>query len=413
MAAVADNPDQHFTDRPGYSFSPGPPPEASAFLKGKSLRPAFSWADVEPEEHAAAFTVAKAMQVDVLETIRADLQRALDEGLPFQTFKRDLTPRLQALGWWGRQEVADPATGELADVQLGSPRRLRTIYQSNIRSARAAGQWARVQRTKRALPFLLYQTGASERHRPEHLAKRGMVLPVDDPFWLQWMPPNGWGCKCWVRQITRREAESRGIADSPPSPLPTTAWTNPRTGEVRQVPVGIDPGWETNPGETRLRYLEQHLAGTLQTADPAIARAAARDMAGSWYARRLLDGGGQGSVPVALLPGDLVEALGARSPVVRYSAKTVAAHEHHPEVGPEVLPLIADLVTDATVIREANTAALQFFGADQLGKLWKLVVKATADGSEVYVVTWHRADAKALRRALRDGTVVREAPGRS
>jgi len=58
-----------FPDRPGYSFDPGPPPEASRFLRNKGMRPAFSWADVEPEEHAVAFTVAKATELDVLEAI--------------------------------------------------------------------------------------------------------------------------------------------------------------------------------------------------------------------------------------------------------------------------------------------------------------------------------------------------------
>ena len=48
-------------DRPGYSFEPGPPPEASRFLRTKGLAPSFRWDDVEPEEHAVAFAVAGAM----------------------------------------------------------------------------------------------------------------------------------------------------------------------------------------------------------------------------------------------------------------------------------------------------------------------------------------------------------------
>lgn len=394
-------------------FSPGPPPEASAFFKAKSLRPSFAWQDVQPEEHAAAFTVAKAMQVEVLTAIRDSLQTALDGGIPFDQWQRELTPELQRLGWWGRGPVTDPVTGAVAEAQLGSPRRLATIYRANIRSARAAGQWARIQRTKRALPFLLYQLGPSERHRPEHAAKNGMVLPVDDPFWSAWMPPNGWGCKCWVRSLTRKDAEARGVSESPPHPLPARDWENTRTGEVERVPLGIDPGWQTNPGETRQRHLEQHLAGTLDQADEAVARAAARDLAGSWHARRLLEGAGRGSVPVAMLPRLLADELGATTRVVRYSARTVEEHGHHPEVGPDVLPLIGDLVLDATVVAEAAGArALQFFGADPAGKLWKLVVKSTVDGKELYLVTWHRSNPRALRKALAEGRVVRGASGR-
>ncbi len=56
-------------DRPGYSFNPGPPPEASRFLRNKGLRPAFSFEDVEPEEHAVAFSVAKVMELDLLDAL--------------------------------------------------------------------------------------------------------------------------------------------------------------------------------------------------------------------------------------------------------------------------------------------------------------------------------------------------------
>jgi len=80
------------SDRPAYSFQPGPPPEASRYLANKDWLPAFSWEDVEPEEHAVAFTVAKAMQIDVLRDIREELQAALDEGLPFNEFQDGCAP---------------------------------------------------------------------------------------------------------------------------------------------------------------------------------------------------------------------------------------------------------------------------------------------------------------------------------
>lgn len=271
-------------DRPAYSFNPGPPPEASRFLANKDWLPAFSFQDVEAEEHATAFTVAKAMQIDVLKDIREELQRALDEGIPFDQFQRDLRPRLEARGWWGKAEMVDPATGKARAVQLGSPRRLRVIYQSNLRAARAAGQWERIQRTKRALPYLEYRLGPSERHRPHHQAKEGMVLSADDPFWASWYPPNGWGCKCWVRQLTRAQAEARGIDASPEVPMHDVV--NTRTGEVKRVPVGIDPGWERNPGAQRVQASIDMLRGKIDAAPPEVARVALRDLEDGWMAER-------------------------------------------------------------------------------------------------------------------------------
>ncbi|MGP9788938.1 phage head morphogenesis protein [Roseinatronobacter sp. NSM] len=271
-------------DRPAYSFNPGPPPEASRFLANKDWLPAFSFEDVEPQEHATAFTVAKAMQMDVLKDIREELQRALDEGIPLDQFQRNLRPRLEARGWWGKSTMIDPVTGEARQVQLGSPRRLRVIYQSNLRAARAAGQWERIQRTKRALPYLEYRLGPSERHRPHHQAKEGMILLADDPFWASWYPPNGWGCKCWVRQLTRAQAEERGISASPEVPMHDVV--NTRTGEVRRVPIGIDPGWERNPGAQRVQASIDMLQGKAASVAPEIARVALRDLEDGWMAER-------------------------------------------------------------------------------------------------------------------------------
>lgn len=348
-------------DRPGYSFTPGPPPEVAAYFNNRGLRPSFSWQDFEPEEHAVAFTVAKAMQLDVLEAIHGSLQEAIDEGIPFEQWQRDLTPRLQALGWWGRQEMVDPLTGVLREVQLGSPRRLRTIYRANLRTARAAGQWDRIQRTARALPYLVYLLGPSERHRPQHEAKEGLVLPVDDPFWQQWFPPNGWGCKCHVRQITRREAEARGISESPA--IPTREVFNQRTGELRQVPSGIDPGWESNPGLTRQRHVEQLLAGRLDAADPAIRQVAVRDIATSWRARRVLEGRAGGSVPIAVLPDEIVERIGAGTSIVQ----------------------MTDTYGDKFAARARNVTTAEFLTLNDALQAGRLAVEPTRAGRNLVV----------------------------
>lgn len=179
--------------RPGFAF-PGPvPEEALAFLKNKVLQPGFSYLDVWAAEHAVAFTVAKGMQADLLETIRAELLKALAEGRTLAQFQKDLTPLLQKEGWWGVQKMHDPHSGETKPVQLGSPRRLKTIYRANLRTARAAGQWQRIERTKKALPYLVYGLGPSEHHRELHVRWDGKVLPVDDPWWREHNPPNGYG----------------------------------------------------------------------------------------------------------------------------------------------------------------------------------------------------------------------------
>src|SRR5690606_36450379 len=157
------------------------------YFRGKGLAESFAWQDVWEEEHARAFTVAKAMRRDILQDIRAAVDQAVGEGITFEQFRDRLRPQLEAKGWWGKQTMEDPLTGETRPVQLGSTRRLRTIFDVNLRSAYQAGRWKPIQEVKDAFPFLRYvAVGGKQgdgRTRPEHRASHGTILPVDHPWW--------------------------------------------------------------------------------------------------------------------------------------------------------------------------------------------------------------------------------------
>lgn len=275
----------------GFEFSNEPSPEAREFFRNKGLRPSFDWRDVWAQEHAFAFTVAKATQMEVLITIRRAVDAALAKGLTFEDFSKQLGPRLQKMGWWGRQIVTDPLTGEDVIAQLGSPQRLRLIYDANLRSANAAGQWDRAQRTKAVLPFLLYVETISREPREEHLAQVGTIAEIDDPYWDTWFPPNGYGCKCSARQMTRSEAQKRGWRKGSKAPeWETRPFLNKRTGVIEDVPVGIDPGWHVNPAKARFSTLDQLLSGKLDDLAPELRAVAVKDMTSNWLFRRVADG---------------------------------------------------------------------------------------------------------------------------
>lgn len=223
------------------------PDAVREYLEAKGLRPSWSWREVWQEEHAVAFAVAKAMGVDLLTELQRAVADAIAGGLTFETFRRKLEPTLGALGWWGVKEEINPDTGEAERVELGTPRRLRIIYQTNGRVARAVGQWQRIQRTKASRPFLIYELGPSMEHRPEHVAWAGSIRPVDDPIWAVLMPPNGWGCKCRVRQLSQTEADAAGGVTTGPE-IDVVETTDPETGESVQHPKGVDPEWAYNPG---------------------------------------------------------------------------------------------------------------------------------------------------------------------
>jgi uncharacterized protein with gpF-like domain len=264
-----------FADR---DVAAGPvPAEVIAYWKKKKLAVGFSYLDVWNEEHDHSFTAAKIMREDVLLAMQEELDRAFTNGLPFEEFAKSAEERFKALGWWDEHEVQDPQTGRV--VTISPPHRLWRIYETNMRTARAVGQLDRIERQKKAFPYLLYQVGPSEKHREVHLGWHGVLLPVDDPFWNYAFPPNGWGCKCHVRSVTKLEykkLEDKGVMaperepvlddDGKPTghkvdkriPVQTKApkldfrpFKNPRTGKTDFVPDGIDPGFHHRPGEGR------------------------------------------------------------------------------------------------------------------------------------------------------------------
>ena len=238
-----------------------PPKEALAFFRDKGLASSFAWQDVWQSEHDTAFTVAKMAHVDLLRDVKAAVDKALAEGQTFEMFRDNIEGRLVEAGWWGKAEMTDPLTGESKVVQLGSPRRLRTIFQTNMMTAYSAGHWQEIQDQKALAPYLMYEAVLDDRTRDEHAAWDGTVLPADDPWWSTHMPPNGWNCRCGVIQLSAAEVESMGLAVATKAP-PTREreYTNPRTGEVSMVPEGIDPGWAYNPGESRAQRAAKDLA---------------------------------------------------------------------------------------------------------------------------------------------------------
>lgn len=54
---------------------------------------------------------------------------------------------------------------------------------------------------------LQYRTVGDDRVREEHAGLDGITLPIDDPFWHTYYPPNGWNCRCTVVQVLKDKYE--------------------------------------------------------------------------------------------------------------------------------------------------------------------------------------------------------------
>lgn len=373
----------------GYTFNPDPPKAVTDYLKNKRLKPAFSWQDVWAEEHAYAFSVAKATQLNVLTDIREELQKALDEGTTYREFQKRLKPRLIARGWWGEKDVVDPKTGKKVKARLGSPSRLRTIYAANVRTARAAGQWERIQKTKDALPYIIYKIGPSENHRPDHVVREGKMAPVDDPVWQYWFAPNGWGCKCWHRQISGREAAKLDYPKNKMPPVKFDKLKNKRTGQVSEIPRGIDPGWHTNAGLVRQKNAEGFLAGAFENAPIDLARVAVADLVRDKEFLAHIKGEGLlFAVPVAVLPEEVASAVGAKTRIIRLSRATAAKHSDPARYpSPETWAAIQANIDKAEVYRRGKRL---IFKINHDGEEYRFVVKVTENLRELFLLTFHR-----------------------
>lgn len=205
------------------------PSELVEYLKSKGLQTTFNYEEMLHEAHQKAFTVAKVTKLDLLSDIHSSLGDALKEGKPFSQWQDEIKPTLEKKGWWGEVEAIDPRTGEVKNIFVGS-RRLKTIYDTNMRTAYAKGRYE-AQMDSDA-EYFYYSAVMDQLTRPGHAKIHGTLLPKSDPFWKTNYPPNGWRCRCKVRSYTKQEALKRGL-------------------KVSQTPPSVaDKDWNYNPGKT-------------------------------------------------------------------------------------------------------------------------------------------------------------------
>lgn len=87
---------------------------------------------------------------------------------------------------------------------------LETEYGTVVRGGVMGNRWLDIEAAKDESPYLQYVSAGDEHVREEHKALEGIVEPVGSPFWNQYMPPNGWRCRCSVRQLSERQAQHAG-----------------------------------------------------------------------------------------------------------------------------------------------------------------------------------------------------------
>lgn len=254
-----------------------PPNEAYTWFRNRKIVPSFRWKDVWNEQHAAAQTVAGMMSEDLLQKVFDALGKAIEDGRDAAWFEKQLTPTLIKGGWWGSREITDPITGEVRTANLGSPSRLRLIYETNVRTAEAAGRWEQARRVQGTQGFMMRRTMDDDRVRKVHAQWNYVVLPLDHPWWKDHAAPCDYGCRCKdvaVSEETIKEYIAAGLPIKRTAPRAEYREFE-RNGERIKVPVGIGPGFAWNPGDpdARKRALESLAKSKQDALAPPIRRA--------------------------------------------------------------------------------------------------------------------------------------------
>lgn len=243
----------------GLSFS-----EAILFFRRKLRLPTWRWRDILGAAHDHAFVVAGATQAQLLADLQKAVDRAISEGTTLEDFRRDFDQAVQKAGW---------------SYKGSRGWRTKTIYRTNLRTAHAAGRFRQMRSAEVASrrPYWQYRHGGSVIPREKHVASparggwNGLVLRGDDPWWRTHYPPNGWGCSCFAITLSDADVERLGLEVAEAAPeVVTREEVDTVTGEVRDVPVGIDVGWDYAPGASRRADRQRVLEGALRGLPPKL-----------------------------------------------------------------------------------------------------------------------------------------------
>lgn len=223
---------------PSFDFERQSFQEAIDHFRQKTNIPTERWDELAGEEHDVAFVVAGAAKADLLADLRQAVDRAVANGTTRAQFAQEFEGIAARAGWAYKGE---------------KNWRAGVIYQTNTRSAHAAGRWAQLTDPDmlKARPYWQWVHGDSVSPRPAHLALHRKIFPADSVFWREMFPPQGFGCKCQVVSLSKAEVKREGLAVEDAPEVGAVMEAVDRAGVPQFVPVEPAPGFGAAPGATR------------------------------------------------------------------------------------------------------------------------------------------------------------------
>lgn len=409
--------------------------ESKGYILPKKLSE--GWYDVWQESHAKAFTVARVTKMDVLEDIRSMVKKSMDEGMTFQEFKKELEPKLKAKGWWGK--VYDEESDK--QVQLGSPRRLKTIYNTNLSTSYMAGRYKAMKENSGDRPYWMYDAKNDNKTRPAHKALDGKVFRYDDPFWNTHYPPNGWHCRCNVVAVNEDEIQERNLSveSSKGKLTEESRLVSKTTGEMQPVTVyktqdingktvnfAPDVGWNYNVGKAAYqpelekysyKVAKQYVQGIVsgppfeqfkKNTEKLVLQGI--DKAGSKNAVKWLRENSKFSdnkMPIAVLSPEYMKIIGSEVQTVKLSEENFCKNLiEHPEILLTDYVLIPDIIEQAQLIIQDKEEKLVFIRKGN--SIYHAALKSTKTGKELFLTSFRKTSMADVKRMKKKGVILKD-----
>lgn len=117
---------------------------------------------------------------------------------------------------------------------------LSVEYDFTTASAQMAAKWDELTEDEERY-YLQYRTMGDSKVRKAHAELNGITLPASDPFWNNYYPPNGFGCRCTVMKVRRAKYEASDSVQAVDLGNKATA------GKYQEM-------FRFNPGKTQAAY---------------------------------------------------------------------------------------------------------------------------------------------------------------
>ena len=137
--------------------------------------------------------------------------------------------------------------------------------QTALAAAQNAESWHEQLRRADLYPNLKYITANDERVRETHRTLDEVIRPINDPFWAEYYPPNGWRCRCKTVQTDEEPTAPRNYNFAPPKGFDH----NP--GVTGNLFADSHPYFDLTPAETSALQKEANRATAQKAGDGWVA----------------------------------------------------------------------------------------------------------------------------------------------